>query len=144
MGTWGLGPFDNDMAADWAGDLDDAPANERPTLIRDALTAAIDADEYLEGDEAASAIAAAAVVAAKQPGGPELDHNYGPNADTVSALRLEPDLRALAARALARALDEASEWRELWEESGQYDEARSALEPVISALIDNTAGTTGG
>jgi len=139
MGAWGLGPFDNDAAADWAGDLDDAAPKERSTLIRDALTAAIEAEEYLDGDEAATAIAAAAVVAAKQPDGPELDNNYGPNADTVGSLRLEPDLRVLATRALVRALGEASEWRELWEEAGQFDEARRALDPVLSALNNHTA-----
>lgn len=30
MGTWDIGPFDNDTAADFAGDLDDAlPASAR-------------------------------------------------------------------------------------------------------------------
>ena len=134
MGTWGLGPFDNDTAADWAADLDDAAPAQRPTLIREALTAAVDSVEYLDGDDAAVAVAAAAVVAATQPGGPELDNNYGPDADTLTSLRLEPDLRVLANRALLRALDEESEWRELWEEAGQYDEARRALDPVLSAL----------
>jgi Domain of unknown function (DUF4259) len=144
MGTWGLGPFDNDAAADWAGALDDAAPEERCSLIRDALTAAIEAEEYLDGDEAATAIAAAAVVAAKQPDSLELDNNYGPNADTVDSLRLEPDLRVLATRALVRAWGEASEWRELWEEAGQYDEARSALDPVLSALNDNNAEASDG
>ena len=134
MGTWGLGPFDNDTAADWAGDLDDAAAADRPALIREALDAALKPQEYLDGDDAAVAIAAAAVVAATQPGGPELDNNYGPDADTVSALALGPDLRILASRALLRALDEESEWRELWEDAGQYDEARRALDPVLAAL----------
>ena len=32
MGTWGTGPFDNDTAADFAGDLDDAPPGERERL----------------------------------------------------------------------------------------------------------------
>ena len=134
MGTWGLGPFDNDTAADWAGDLDDAAPAQRPTLIREALTAAVDAVDYLDGDDAAVAVAAAAVVAATQPGGPGLDDTYGPDADTLASLSLGPDLRVLANRALLRALDEESEWRELWEEAGRYDEARRALDPVLSAL----------
>lgn len=138
MGAWGLGPFDNDTAADWAGELDDAAPDERSTLIRDALTAAVEADGYLDGDEAVTAIAAAAVVAAKQANGPEVDNNYGPNADTVGSVLLEPDLPVLAARALARALGEDSEWRDLWEEAGQYDEARRALDPVQSALNGST------
>ena len=75
---------------------------------------------------------------AKQPNGPELDNNYGPNTETVGSLHLDPDLRVLATRALARAPGEASEWRELWEEAGQHDEARRVLDPFLSALNDHT------
>jgi len=131
MGAWGLGPFDNDTAADWAADLDDASSAERPALIREALTAALEADEYLDADDASIAVAAAAVVAALQDGGPALDEGYGP---TVGSLHLEPELRGLAARAVARVLGEESEWRELWEEAGQLEDARSELDPILSAL----------
>ena len=134
MGTWGLGPFDNDTAADWAGDLDGAAPSDRPTLIRDTLSAAADAKDYLDGDDATTAVAAAAVVAATLPDGPALDHNYGPDADTVAALQLDPDLPALATRALLRVLDEESEWRELWEEAGEFDDARRSLDPILAAL----------
>lgn len=41
-------------------------------------------------------------------------------------------LRDLAA--LHRVFGEDSEWRELWEESGQLEEARGALAPVLEAL----------
>jgi hypothetical protein len=33
MGTWGPGPFDNDTAAGFAGDLDDTPPREREALV---------------------------------------------------------------------------------------------------------------
>ncbi|MGA5302866.1 DUF4259 domain-containing protein [Nucisporomicrobium flavum] len=29
MGTWDVGPFDNDTAADWRGDLDQATPEQR-------------------------------------------------------------------------------------------------------------------
>jgi hypothetical protein len=32
MGTWDTGPFDDDVAADWAGDLDDADTATRPDM----------------------------------------------------------------------------------------------------------------
>jgi hypothetical protein len=134
MGTWGLGPFDNDTASDWAGDLDGAAPGDRPALIRETLTAAADAADYLDGDDGMTAIAAAAVVAAVQPGGPALDDNYGPDADTLATLELDPDVRSLATRALLRVLDDESEWRELWEEAGQFDDARSSLDPILAAL----------
>ena len=32
MGTWDVGPFDNDTAADWCGDLHDAAPAPQPAL----------------------------------------------------------------------------------------------------------------
>jgi hypothetical protein len=37
MGTWDIGYFDNDIAADFAGGLDDAAPQERAGLLRVAL-----------------------------------------------------------------------------------------------------------
>ncbi|MCX5297949.1 DUF4259 domain-containing protein [Streptomyces sp. NBC_00193] len=44
MGTWDIGPFDNDTAADFGGDLDEAAAGEREGVVRGTLTHVIDAD----------------------------------------------------------------------------------------------------
>lgn len=38
MGTWDVGPFDNDTAADFGGDLDEAAAAEREGIVSSALT----------------------------------------------------------------------------------------------------------
>jgi hypothetical protein len=65
MGTWGTGPFDNDEAADFAGDLDDAPPGEREALVRGVLTRTVGATGFL--DEAERAVAAAALIAARDP-----------------------------------------------------------------------------
>jgi hypothetical protein len=135
MGTWDKGPFDNDDAADFSGDLDDATPADRPRLIREALLAAADNSDYLENTEACQAIAAAAVVAARQPDGPELDSVYGPGfLAEDETLDLPDDLVELSLRAIARILDEESEWRELWEEADELDEAITALEPIRAAL----------
>ncbi|UZN03803.1 DUF4259 domain-containing protein [Cellulomonas sp. S1-8] len=134
MGTWGLGPFDNDTAADWAAGLDEAAPQQRESVVREALTSAIEAEDDLDGDDGMVAIAAAAVVASRLPGGPEIDHNYGPDVATVTNLRPDADLRALAARALERTCAEGSEWRELWEEADEYDNVVQALAPIAAAL----------
>ena len=140
MGTWGTGPFDNDTAADWAGDFDEADLAERPAMIRDALTAAADAEDYLDADDAMAALAAAAVVSSAQTNGPQLDDNYGPGPDAVDGLELDESLRTLAVQAVTRVLGADSEWRELWEDAGEFDEARAALEPILSALQDTPGG----
>jgi hypothetical protein len=135
MGTWDTGPFDNDDAADFSGDLDDAAPADRPELIRQALTAAADNTDYLEADVACQAIAAAAIVAAQQPGGPEVDSAYGPGFLTGGeTIELPDDFVELSLRAIARVLDEESEWRDLWEEADDLDGAIAALEPIRSAL----------
>lgn len=52
MGTWDVGPFDNDTAADFAGDLDDAAESERENMIRHALTRTVDTPDYLDSEVA--------------------------------------------------------------------------------------------
>src|SRR5262249_3468 len=101
MGTWDTGPFDNDAAADWCGFLNDkATAEQRVHMIRSTVEDVATSQDYLEYDEAAGAIAAAAIVAASLPGGTPITSGYAPdfllNGET---LRLSPDLPALAVRA---------------------------------------------
>lgn len=135
MGAWDVGPFDNDAAADFAGDLTDASPEDRPQLIREALTTAADNTEYLDNADACAAIAAAAIVASQQPDGPEVDSVYGPDFLTDGgSIELPEDYVDLAVRAIARVLDEESEWRDLWEEADSLDEAVAALEPIRAAL----------
>lgn len=134
MGAWGSGPFDNDIAADWAGELADAALVERVALIRSTLTAVAENDGYVDNDEGSMAVAAAAVVASILPGGPTIDENYGPNGAVKADLQIDASLVSLARQAITRVLAAESEWRELWEEAGKLDEARSALEPVVRAL----------
>lgn len=134
MGTWGTGPFDNDSAADWAGEFEDVGATARQGMVREALEAAVNAHEYLDADDGMIAIAASALVAGAQPDGPTVDSNYGPPAAALASLTPDADLRMLASRAMTRVLAEDSEWVELWEEAGELEAARSAPTPVLTAL----------
>ncbi|MFC9915206.1 DUF4259 domain-containing protein [Streptomyces sp. NPDC059862] len=113
MGTWDVGPFDNDTAADFCGDLDEAAAGEREGIVRGALTRVIDTADYLEAPESDVAVVAAALVAAQCPGGEPADPVYGPK-EPLPGLT---GLRDLALRALDRVLTEPSELMELWAES---------------------------
>ncbi|MFC8914978.1 DUF4259 domain-containing protein [Streptomyces sp. NPDC047821] len=114
MGTWDVGPFDNDTAADWCGDLDDASPDARAGLVREALARAAGtcATAYLDADASVEAVVAAALVAAQCPGGEPADPHYGPDEPL-------PDLaglRSLALQALDRVMAEPSELLELWAE----------------------------
>ncbi|MFC7265736.1 DUF4259 domain-containing protein [Streptomyces lutosisoli] len=113
MGTWDVGPFDNDTAADFGGDLDEVAAGEREGIVRSALTRVIDTAAYLEAPESEVAVAATALVAAQCPGGEPADRIYGPEEPL-------PDLtglRDLALQALDRIMTEPSELMDLWAES---------------------------
>lgn len=113
MSTWDTGPFGNDTAADFCGDLDDAAAGERADMIRGVLLRAVESAEYLDAAEGEEAVAAAALVAAQCPGGDPPDLVCGPEWPL-------PDLggvRGLAAEAVDRVLSEESELREFWDGS---------------------------
>ncbi|TYC00458.1 DUF4259 domain-containing protein [Micromonospora sp. WP24] len=79
MGTWDDGPFDNDSAADWCGELHDADPSARSAMVRAALTTAALNTDYLDYDDAASAIAAAAIAASQMPGGDPITSPYAPD-----------------------------------------------------------------
>jgi hypothetical protein len=135
MGTWDKGPFDNDTAADWCGSLDDAAPNEREPMIRAALAAVLDEDGYLDSDLAVEAIAAAAVIASQRPTGTPITSPYGPDFLVDGGkLDLSPDLDALAVRALDRIVADESEWRELWEDAGKFEEAETELQTIRASL----------
>ncbi|MFD0353989.1 DUF4259 domain-containing protein [Streptomyces sp. NPDC127110] len=131
MGTWDVGPFDNDTAADFCGDLDEAAEAERPGLVRDALVRVLDAEDPLDQRLAVEAVAAAALVAAQCPGGPPVTSPYGPD---LAVPELPADLRDLAVRALHRVGSEPSELRELWADTDEYPSWRRSLELLLRAL----------
>ncbi len=136
MGTWDIGHFDNDTAADFCAGLDEAAAGEREGVVRRVLTLAADtgAEEYLDFDEAVEAVAAAALVASQCPDGAPVTSAYGPD----QPLPVFPaDLRPLAVAALDRVVGEESELAELWDEGGEgpawrrtVRELRDVLAPV--------------
>ncbi|WP_131737093.1 DUF4259 domain-containing protein [Actinomadura roseirufa] len=132
MGTWDTGPFDNDTAADFSGQLDALDEDERPAAIRGAFQDVLAETDYLDYYEATIAVAAAALVAAQCPGGKPTDEVYGPDG---SIPPLSTDLRPLAVRALDRITAEDSELHELWEETGAegWLAEIEALRTILSA-----------
>ncbi|MFF4902673.1 DUF4259 domain-containing protein [Streptomyces sp. NPDC001068] len=114
MGTWDIGPFDNDTAADFGGDLDEAALEEREALIRGALKRAAYPADFLDASDGERAVAAAALVVAQHPDGERTCSNYGPSEPLP-----EPpaELRALAVDALDQVVSDRSELAELWDDA---------------------------
>ncbi|MDP9395197.1 MAG: DUF4259 domain-containing protein [Actinomycetota bacterium] len=134
MGAWGTGPFENDDAMDFVGDLSDAPASETDRLLRSALAAAVDTDDYLEAPQACTAIAAAAIVAAATGA---YETNSEAVADLVVNRRIDAsdELRELAEQALTRVAGTDSELRETWEDSESKDTVLAELQTMREALV---------
>lgn len=100
MGTWGFLPLDNDTAADWCGELDDAAPSERPEMVANALQYAIKTRGNMWLDNTQVAIAAAAVVASQLEDGPLMTTAYGPDFILAGGSLDVVHLAPLAAQAL--------------------------------------------
>jgi hypothetical protein len=129
MGTWDTGPFDNDSAADFAGDLDDAKPEDREALIRGVLTRTVDATGWLtEGEEA---VAAAALIAAQCPGGEPIDTPYGPEEPMPA---FPDDLRTLADKVLARIISDQAGAASNWVDPEDWKQWRANLNRLRAVL----------
>ncbi|MEV6655203.1 DUF4259 domain-containing protein [Streptomyces sp. NPDC051219] len=144
MGTWDIGPFDNDTAADFGGDLDEAALEERESMIRGVLKRAADPADHLDTSDGERAVAAAALVVAQHPDGEPACSNYGPSEPLPE---LPADLRMLAIDALDQVVSELSELAELWAEAANgpkwrqdITRLRDVLDPLIPPQEDALFG----
>jgi hypothetical protein len=113
-GTWGIGSFENDDAADW---VVECTQSKSMAPVAQALAAVLQAD-FVEAPDAAMAIAAAETVAAAL-GKPskQLPDELRAWIDRQPRAKLA-ELAPNAKKALARILDpEGSELPQLWSES---------------------------
>ncbi|MFP8884983.1 DUF4259 domain-containing protein [Streptomyces mangrovi] len=131
MGTWDLGPFENDMAADFAGTLDGTDPDERESLVRATLGRVARTRDYLDGSEGEEAVAAAALVAAQCPGGEPVSTAYGPK-EALPAF--SEDLRPLAVEALDRVVAGESELAALWDETTSGPQWRESIDRLRAVL----------
>ncbi|GAA1292759.1 hypothetical protein GCM10009647_003020 [Streptomyces sanglieri] len=131
MGTWDIGPFDNDTAADFGGDLDEAASEERESMIRGVLKRAADPVDYLDTSDGERAVAAAALVVAQHSDGEPVSATYGPSEPLPV---LPADLRTLAADALDQVVSELSELAELWAEAANGSKWRQDVTRLCDIL----------
>jgi hypothetical protein len=131
MGTWDIGPFDNDTAADFAGDLDEAAVEERESMIRSVLKRAADPADYLDAPDAERAVAAAALVVAQHPDGEPACSIYGPSEPLPE---FPTDLRTLAVDTLDQVVAELSELAELWGEAADGPKWRQDITRLRDVL----------
>ncbi len=130
MGAWGAGVFENDDALDW---IDEFIEERESASIVDTLEliAVADPDER-EAPECSEALAAAELVAAMAGRGsamlPEDAASWASSNPPSDASLLK-----LAAKAVHAVLDD-SELRDLWEESDDPKEWKTAVEDLERRL----------
>jgi hypothetical protein len=136
MGAWGAGPFDNDMAADWCGDLNDMDPAERADYIRRALSEVVDDVGYLDALAGEVAVAASALIASQLSGAAQLDSPYAPAfVREGGGIDVTSDLPQLAVQALDRVMRQQSEWLDLRQESSSADEAFAVVGRLRETLM---------
>ncbi|QKW20607.1 DUF4259 domain-containing protein [Kitasatospora sp. NA04385] len=126
MGTWDIGAFDSDHAGEFGTEVGNARPGRRGAVIEERLmrfNAAPEPDYYLRDE----AIAAAALVAAQCPGGPDGSAPYWPR---VKIPQLPAHLRPLAATALDKVLAGVQDDMELWCRTGNREKGEQWLEGI--------------
>lgn len=131
MGTWAVGPYGNDFAQDWAQDLQES---RDLYFIEDTLNNVLQAEttEYLEAPFGAEALAAVETWSRLQGKGGAQDEDSAAVdawvADVQAKLnKPRADIADKARRVLALVLSDASELRELWEDSEHFDQWRASV-----------------
>ena len=134
VGTWGIGPFENDAASDWAGAFDATAPGDRTSFLADTL-GKFHGSDCFDLDDCQQIIASAAVVAAAMPGGPPIDGEFGPATLTTDpGFAVTDDLRKTAVAALREVAAPQSEWAQLWAQSGNEAQAHWSLTQLLTDL----------
>lgn len=133
MGAWGVGPWENDAASDWAFELCEGGDLQVVRAAFDAVD--VDGDD-VEVDAACEAIAAAEVIALLRGHGTVAVPQEHPLAGWLADGPPAPDeaLVALARSALTTVTGDGSELRELWDESGEVEEWLGSVAAIVEAL----------
>ncbi|MFL5860956.1 MAG: DUF4259 domain-containing protein [Solirubrobacteraceae bacterium] len=138
MGSWGVGSFENDAAAEWFLRVEEAP--DPGAVMVAAIDDVLSPAEEPELDLCQEAVAAAELFACCAGQLPERlpdtvagwiqTHSHGPHADEV----------VLAVQAVGRVREE-SELRELWEADDDCAHWLAAVDDLLSRLGRSSAGS---
>ena len=137
MGAWGTAVFDNDDAADFANEIEDAGSfAEMQELLDRALATVLGSVEFLDCPDASMGVAAAALIASWDT--PDLlgERAYSPEEWPRFDGTLPDALKMKAGQALDRVLrpGDDNELYLLWDEAGEWDEVVADIQRYRAAL----------
>ncbi|GHE96240.1 hypothetical protein GCM10018785_71520 [Streptomyces longispororuber] len=132
MGTWGTGPFDSDLAADFVDELEGLSPQKVIDVLERALQRVTDSGARVDGGDGVEAVAAAALVACTIPdSGIVIDPDDGPREPLPE---LPFPLRRSAVLALHRVLQDGSEMAAGWVDSADAVQWRHEVQQIMEAL----------
>ncbi|MVO88559.1 DUF4259 domain-containing protein [Streptomyces sp. p1417] len=132
MGTWGTGPFDSDLAADFVDELEGLTPQQATEVLERAFQRITDSGARVDGGDGAEAVAAAALVASTIPGSAiVIDPDDGPR-EPLPQLPLA--LHTSAALALQRVLQDGSGMLTGWVDSTDAAQWRHEVQQITEAL----------
>lgn len=132
MGTWGTGPFDSDLAADFVDELEGLTSQKVIEVLERAFQRVTDSGARVDGGDGTEAVAAAALVASTIPGSRiVIDPHDGPR-EPLPQLPLA--LRTSAVLALQRVLQDGSELLTGWVDSADAAQWRHEVQRITEAL----------
>jgi len=129
MGAWAEDSFGNDTSCDWIGDFLEEPEFDS---VQEAIDAVLEAEDFLDSDEACACIAACEVIARLQ-GKWGLKNAYSEDLDAWVLAHPTPvpkKLKDAAEKAIAKILGPESELAELWDEDGPNKNWHSAMDDL--------------
>ncbi|MFJ6686300.1 DUF4259 domain-containing protein [Streptomyces werraensis] len=132
MGTWGTGPFDSDLAADFVDELEGLTPEQIIDTLQGSLQRVVDSDARIDGGDGVEAVAAAALVAGQVSGsGIVIDPDDAPKTELP---QLPLFLHVLARQALRRVTEDGSELTQGWVDDNAAIAWRQEVQLILDAL----------
>jgi hypothetical protein len=129
IGAWAEDTFGNDEACDWVETFLESPGLD---TVQEAINAVLDAEDYLDSDEACDCLAACEVLARLQ-GKWGVRNAYSEELDAwveANPTEVPDELKNAADSAIERILGPDSELPELWDEGGRNDAWHNAIDDL--------------
>ncbi|WP_432013564.1 DUF4259 domain-containing protein [Streptomyces cucumeris] len=132
MGTWGTGPFDSDLAADFVDELERLTRQQVIDVLGRAFQRVTESGEGVDGGDGTEAIAAGALVASTLPDSPVvIDPDDSPREPLP---KLPASLHVSARLALDRVLQDGSEMATGWVNSADAEQWRQEVQQILHTL----------
>jgi hypothetical protein len=137
MGTWNIGPFDNDDASDLVDDVIKKGVKRAEDAIGRVLKVG---SNYLEAPEAQQGIAAAEIIAQLSGGSSAVEESIPELSEWTLRQLVKPSEEVVhrAQAAVNRVLAEPSELLELWSEAEEFDAWRASVQGLADRLATKT------